>query len=93
MNKLLLGVFLVIGPVSSRKYFDSQVDSERVVRGPLLELMTQLLRHLHVFKHDFEFLSELEAALFFQLQHERLLRIVADSALLQQALSKTIFVE
>lgn len=88
-----LGVLLVVGPVSLREHLYRKVDFKLFTRWVALELLAELVRHLHVFEHDLEALRELTPALFFELEHERSLRLFADLSLFKQTLRETADIE
>ena len=57
------------------------------------KLLTELVRHFHVFEHNFKTLRELATALFFQFEYESSFSLFADLALLKQSLGETADIE
>lgn len=55
--------------------------------------MGEFVGHLHVFKHHFESLCELESTLFLQFEHKSSLCIFTDVSLIQEPLSEAIYIE
>ena len=67
--------------MSLREHLHGKVDLKLLTRWVALELLAELVRHLHVFEHDLQALRELTPALFFELEDERSLRLFADLTL------------
>ena len=75
------------------QYLHREVNFEGFACCIALELCAELLRHLHVLKHDFKTLSELAAALFLQFEYQGCLGILADVPLLEKTFGKAADIE
>lgn len=86
-------VLSFVGPVACGEHLHAHFESQLLRQLRAFELYHCVLRHLDVFKHDFQLLGELEAALFLQLLHQQLLRVFIGASLFQKSLGQRVLVE
>ena len=75
------------------QYLHREVNFEGIASWVALEFLAELLRHFHVFEHDFKALSELASALFLQFEYQGCLGILADVSLLEKTFGKATYIE
>jgi hypothetical protein len=90
-------VLLLIRPVSSCQYLDRELTSELLKKGGVLELLHRILAHLDIFEHDLDLLSELKAALLFELKYHVPLSVfeedgAACASIVEEALAEAVLV-
>ena len=90
-------VLLLIRPVSSCQYLNRELTSELLKKGGVLELLHRILAHLDIFEHDLDLLSELKAALLFELKYHVPLSVfkedgAAYASIVEEALAEAVLV-
>ena len=88
---------MLIRPVSSRQYLDRELTCELLKKGGILELLHRILAHLDIFEHDLDLLSELKAALLFELKDHVPLSILEEdgatcASIVEEALTEAVLV-